>query len=301
MKLVECLDKLLYFNAIYETGSVHAAARKLHIAQPSVSYALKFLEDVLETKLFYRDRKGMRPTETGAELKRYSDKIFKLAESADHAVREPEDPLSGTLRVGTYDIFAVHLLPIVMAKFQKALPQLKIELLINNSNRKLMQALDSGEIHLSVMASPKATSGIVVKNIYQESFAFFSAEKVTQACTQEWLKQKSLIVFGQAIATARKTIVEVLEQLELGDCIRHNLSSFDAVLSFARKDLGVALAPLVLTENIIRPTDIQRIRIKGVKEKEFGSQHVGIVCSRHYVADPKVVAFTQSLLHLREL
>jgi DNA-binding transcriptional LysR family regulator len=151
------------------------------------------------------------------------------------------------------------------------------------------------------LISPKATNGIVVKNIYQESFAFFSADKVALPRTQEWLKQKSLIVFGQAIATPRKTIVEVLEQLDLGDCIRHDLSSFDAVLSFARKDLGVALAPLVLTENIIRPTDVQRVRIKGVNEKEFGTQQVGIVCSRHYVADPKVVAFSQSLLHLGEL
>lgn len=301
MKLTDCLDKLTYFKAIYEAGSVHGAARRLRIAQPSVSYALKFLEDVLETKLFFRDRKGMRPTESGSELKKYSDKIFKLAEAADNSVREPEDPLSGTLRVGTYDILAVHLLPIVMAKFQKALPQLKIELVINNSNRKLLQALDNGEVHLTVMASPKATSGIVVKKIYQESFGFFSAEKVSQPCTREWLKRKSLIVFGQAIATPRKTIVEVLEQLNLADCIRHNLSSFDAVLSFARKDLGVALAPLVLTENIIRPTDMQRVRIKGVKDEEFGSQQVGIVCSRHHVANPKVVAFTQSLLQLGEL
>jgi DNA-binding transcriptional LysR family regulator len=297
MDLRQCVDKLRYFKEVYAAGSIHAASRKMRIAQPSVSYAIKSLEDSLATTLFFRDPKGVQLTESGIKLKRYTEEIFRLIDQADHHMREPEDPLAGTLRVGTYDIFAVHLLPIVMAKFQKALPQLRIELVINNSNAKLLEDLDNGDLHLTVMATPKSGSGRDIKTIYKESFAFFASGKEFHRCDRQWLKRRTLTVFGQAIATPGKTILEVLEQQRMLAAVRHNLPSFDAVLSFAGRGLGVALAPRILTERIIKPRSLRMVKVKGVNENDYGSQKIAIVANKRFVSDPKVIAFSQSLLY----
>jgi hypothetical protein len=56
------LNLIRAFVTIYETGSVSAAAERLHISQPSVSYTLKRLRDLLREPLFKRTREGMAPT-----------------------------------------------------------------------------------------------------------------------------------------------------------------------------------------------------------------------------------------------
>lgn len=62
------LRALGYFVAAYEEGGVTAAARRCHVAQPSISMAIKGLEDVLGTPLFARSRAGLAPTPAGERL-----------------------------------------------------------------------------------------------------------------------------------------------------------------------------------------------------------------------------------------
>lgn len=62
------LRALGYFVAAYEEGSITAAARRCFVAQPSISMAIKGLEDVLEAVLFERGRQGLRPTAAAHRL-----------------------------------------------------------------------------------------------------------------------------------------------------------------------------------------------------------------------------------------
>ncbi|KAA0014107.1 LysR family transcriptional regulator [Billgrantia pellis] len=59
---------LRYFIAAYESGSISAAARRCHVAQPSISTALAQLEERLGAPLFERHRRGITPTEEGHRL-----------------------------------------------------------------------------------------------------------------------------------------------------------------------------------------------------------------------------------------
>ena len=62
------IRQLEYFCATVEEGSVSAAARKLHVAQPPVSRQIALLEQEFGTILFHRGNKGMRLTEAGESL-----------------------------------------------------------------------------------------------------------------------------------------------------------------------------------------------------------------------------------------
>ncbi len=62
------IRSLRYFIAAYEGGSISAAARRCHVAQPSISTALAQLEEHLGTPLFERHRRGITPTEEGHRL-----------------------------------------------------------------------------------------------------------------------------------------------------------------------------------------------------------------------------------------
>jgi DNA-binding transcriptional LysR family regulator len=62
------LSLIRAFVAVYETGSVSAAAQRLHVTQPSVSHSLARLKDILHRPLFTRTRLGMEPTALAREL-----------------------------------------------------------------------------------------------------------------------------------------------------------------------------------------------------------------------------------------
>ncbi|MCH8551112.1 MAG: LysR family transcriptional regulator [Natronospirillum sp.] len=81
---------LRYFLATYKAGSVSAAARQCHVAQPSISAAIKQLEDELGTALFDRHAKGVRPTAAGQRL--YPMAAGLLADSAAivQSFRQPD-------------------------------------------------------------------------------------------------------------------------------------------------------------------------------------------------------------------
>lgn len=82
------LYKVFYWAA--KTGSLTKAAKSLYLTQPSVSYAVKQLEDRFKMKLFYRTAKGVALTEEGSVLFSYieqSQVLITIAEEKMEALK----------------------------------------------------------------------------------------------------------------------------------------------------------------------------------------------------------------------
>ncbi len=81
------LRQLNYFVAVYENGSISAAARACHVAQPSLSAALQQLEDELGTTLFVRQSRGVTPTEDGERLYDHAGRLLSQMQSLKASFR----------------------------------------------------------------------------------------------------------------------------------------------------------------------------------------------------------------------
>ena len=71
---------LLYFHAAAREGSMTAAAKKLRLAQPTLSGQIKQLEDMLGEPLFERRGRRLELTDTGRTVYHYADEIFGLGQ-----------------------------------------------------------------------------------------------------------------------------------------------------------------------------------------------------------------------------
>ncbi|MDI5935962.1 LysR family transcriptional regulator [Halomonas kalidii] len=80
---------LRYFIAAFEGGSISAAARRCHVAQPSISAALSQLEEQLGTPLFERHRRGITPTEEGQRLYPLAQKVSEDLQTITRLFRRP--------------------------------------------------------------------------------------------------------------------------------------------------------------------------------------------------------------------
>lgn len=94
---------LRYFWTVARTGSVRAAAERLHVSQPTVSAQVRALEDALGEKLFRRAGRGLALTEAGHRVCRYGDEIFALGDELQATIRTPTGDAPLRLAVGVTD------------------------------------------------------------------------------------------------------------------------------------------------------------------------------------------------------
>ncbi len=120
--------ELEYFLAVVEHGSVTAAAQALHIAQPSLSQALRSLERELGVALFRRLPRGMRPTPAGEALVRPARQVLRGFEGADAAVRAVSGLLAGRLDVAVVSALSVVPVAGFVTAFRHRFPDVRVRL-----------------------------------------------------------------------------------------------------------------------------------------------------------------------------
>jgi LysR family transcriptional activator of nhaA len=95
---------LLYFYTVAKEGSVSGAARKLRLAQPTLSGQIRKLEEAFDEKLFARSGRSLVLTEMGRHVYRYADEIFGLGRELTDTLRGRPSGRSPRLVVGVADV-----------------------------------------------------------------------------------------------------------------------------------------------------------------------------------------------------
>lgn len=114
--------QLEFFLAIAEAGSFTSAAARLHVAQPSLSYAVRGLERELGGALFERHGRGVRLTPAGSALLGPARRVVRGFELAAGAVRSVADEGFGRLRITSSTVWAVEPLVPLLAEFRRIQP-----------------------------------------------------------------------------------------------------------------------------------------------------------------------------------
>src|SRR5436190_1956877 len=107
------LGALKIFLAVAQERSFSRAAAKVHRTQPAVSQAVRRLEVELGEQLFDRSSKTGTLTEAGRMLQNYGQRLVRLAEETESAVRELRDLQRGRVLIGANEAAVHTLLPLV--------------------------------------------------------------------------------------------------------------------------------------------------------------------------------------------
>ena len=134
--------------AVFQQGSVTKAAQALHLAQPSVSLALRELEDYYGVALFTRTGRQLLPTVCGQSFYDYAVHVVSLVDEMETQMRN-WDTL-GTVRIGSTITIGTHLLPGLVRQLQTEFPDLKIEVKVCRASQVQQLILDN-DIDLGLM------------------------------------------------------------------------------------------------------------------------------------------------------
>src|SRR5881227_1100843 len=120
------LNALKIFLAVAQERSFSRAAAKVHRTQPAVSQAVRRLELELGEQLFDRSSKNGTLTEAGRMLENYGQRLVRLAEETEGAVRELRDLRRGRVLIGANEA-AVHTLLPLVARFRQRYTDITID------------------------------------------------------------------------------------------------------------------------------------------------------------------------------
>jgi DNA-binding transcriptional LysR family regulator len=126
------LAQLEAIHWIAELGSFHAAAGRLNVTQPTISFRVREAEAILGAKLFSRAGRKTHLTPDGVTLAQYARRALRIIHELEDRARTG-DLLRGTLRLGAADTFAFQCLPSLLRELEARYPRLEVELIVDNS------------------------------------------------------------------------------------------------------------------------------------------------------------------------
>ncbi len=120
------LRQLKYFITTVECGSVAEASRKLYIAQPAISTAIKGLEDSFAVQLLIRHHaQGVSLTPSGARFFRKAQELLRMAREFEQNALADNDIVAGQIDIGCFETVAPLYLPQLIAGFSALYPGVK--------------------------------------------------------------------------------------------------------------------------------------------------------------------------------
>ena len=199
------LTELRYIVTLARERHFGRAAEKCHVSQPTLSVALKKVEQRLGITLFERSSTEVRPTPLGEQIAWQAERVLEESARLDEIAGQGKDPLSGTLRLGVIFTIAPYLLPRLIPALHARAPHMPLYL-HENFTVRLAEKLRRGELDVIIVADPFSEPGIVASPLYDEPFC------VVLPSGHPLAKQKRLL--PEAIAA------ENLLLLGQGNCFR---------------------------------------------------------------------------------
>lgn len=242
------LDQLRTLVSIADLGTFSAAARALHLAQPTVSLHVSELESRLGAPLVVRGSRCVTPTAAGAALVERARRLLRDADDAVDAVRRQAEGRTGRVRLGTSTGVVVDLLPQVLEALEQHHAGIDVEVSILGSYEAMARlAAGTLDIGLVAMPQPPVRELAVTPWRTQQMMAFVPQRwKAPKRATPQWLAQQPLI-FNDATTHMYRLTMEWFAAAGQSPRARIELNYDAAIRSLVAAGYGAALLPLQQT------------------------------------------------------
>jgi len=163
------LTELRYIVAVARERHFGHAAQSCFVSQPTLSVAIKKLEEELGVVLFERGPGEVTVTPVGQRVVEQAQRVLEEAAQVKDIAQSAKDPLAGPLRLGAIYTIGPYLLPKLIPVLRKKAPTMQL-LIQENYTHKLGEALKQGEVDVIVVALPFAEPGVATRAVYDEPF-----------------------------------------------------------------------------------------------------------------------------------
>jgi len=258
---------LKYFVEIANTLNVSRASERLGISQPSLSLAIRRMEQSLGTPLLIRSKRGVTLTQAGKQLLVHTRHLFQTWENIRAGTLSSVNEVQGSYTIGCHPSVALYALQGFLPQLVAAHPKLDIKLK-HDLSRKIAEDVISMKVDVGIVVNPVRHPDLVIHPLCTDEFTLWTSgkgERSVLICDPDLAQSKALL--GQLAKRGMKFdrvitsgSLEVIADLVAHGCGAGFLPALAAVR--ARYKLKrVPKAPVFYDEHCL----LFRVENKGVK------------------------------------
>ena len=195
------LVELKIFKAVAEQGGITKAAAALHRVQSNVTTRVKQLEQRLGTRLFHRNGRKLVLSSQGKILLAYADRLLQLSSEAQAALKG--NAPHGVFRLGSLESTAATRLPPVLARYHRAHPAVRLELVTGTSGALVDRVL-RGEVEAAFVAEPFAAKNLEMQHAFTEELVLITPKTHGRVRTPKELDHRVVLAFTTGCSYRRR-------------------------------------------------------------------------------------------------
>ncbi|MCH8499391.1 MAG: hydrogen peroxide-inducible genes activator [Marinobacter sp.] len=163
------LTELRYIVTLAREKHFGRAAERCHVSQPTLSVAVKKLEEELGVPLFERSKSSIRVTETGKQIVEQAQRVLDQVGVIKDLAQNGKDQLNSPLKVGAIYTIGPYLFPHLLPELRRAAPDMPL-FIEENYTANLRQKLRHSELDAILIALPFEEPEVVTLPLYDEPF-----------------------------------------------------------------------------------------------------------------------------------
>lgn len=239
------LYKVFYQVAV--NASFSLAAKKLYISQSAVSQNIKKLEKELQTKLFNRQAKQIKLTETGQILFDHIEPAFNLIENGEKGIQAIQALSKGEIHLGVNDTIAKDFLLPYLNQFHRLYPEIQIQI-TNRTSSTCSKLLKQHKVDLIISNLPnQSLTNQLEVNIISQFNDIFIANQNFSKLKHKIIELNELpnypLLLLEKKTTTRKFLDEFFRIKDIEIEAKIELGSVDLLIEMAKIGLGIAFVP----------------------------------------------------------
>lgn len=300
-KTIMTLTELKYIVAVARERHFGHAAEACFVAQPTLSVAIKKLEEELGVTIFERGGSEISMTPIGIQIVAQAERVLDQTATIKEIAKQNNDPLAGPLRLGVIYTIAPYLLPALVKTMIERVPQMPL-VLQENFTTRLIELLRQGELDAAIMALPFPDQGLSVQALYDEPFVVTVPRQHAWAkrttIDAEELKAETMLLLGNGHCF-RDQVLEVCPEMSRfstgGDGIARTFegSSLETIRHMVASGIGITVLPAASIPDM-QATDGM---LRYVPFKEPGpSRRVVIAWRKSFTRRPAIDAVRDAVL-----
>jgi LysR family hydrogen peroxide-inducible transcriptional activator len=292
------LTELRYIVAVARERHFGRAAEACFVSQPTLSVAIKKLEEELDVKLFERGASEVSVTPLGEAIVRQAQSVLEQAAAIKEIAKRGKDPLNGALRLGIIYTIGPYLLPDLVKHAIEMTPQMPL-MLQENFTVKLLDMLRTGELDCAILAEPFPDTGLAIAPLYDEPFVVAVPSNHPLArrerISADELKKETMLLLGTGHCF-RDHVLEVCPEFARfssdAEGIRKSFegSSLETIKHMVASGMGVTVVP-----QLSMPRDPQRHVVYVPFEPPVPSRRVVLAWRRSFTRYEAIAALRNAV------
>jgi len=249
------LTELRYVVTLARERHFGRAAERCHVSQPTLSVAVKKLEDELGIPLFERSKSSIRVTETGQRIVEQAQRVLDQVSVIRDMAQDGKNQLCSPLKVGAIYTIGPYLFPHLLPELRRAAPEMPLYI-EENYTASLRQKLRQSELDAIIIALPFEEAEVLTLPLYDEPFVVLLPAghplAAKKEVTGDELAREQLLLLGpghcfrdQVLESCPPLVDAVTRRADIGSpSLVTEGSSLETIRHMVASGLGITVLPL---------------------------------------------------------